>query len=133
VTVLIVPVVVATILLGVQFALAYHARQIAEAAAADGAHAAAAYQAPPDAALSTVEEIIEANADGLLDEVAVTVDATAETVTVHVEGVVAKVVPGDVVYFRVTTEPLNGKKPLVDIPDSETARRMIEATTKVGE
>jgi hypothetical protein len=46
---------------------------------------------------------------------------------------VVKLVAGDVVYFRVTTEPFDGKRPLLDILDSDTARRIIAATTRVGE
>jgi hypothetical protein len=45
----------------------------------------------------------------------------------------AKVVEGDVVYFRVTTPPFKGRAPVLEIMDSETARRSIAGTTRAGE
>ena len=42
-------------------------------------------------------------------------------------------VEGDVAYLRVTTEPFDGKKPLLDFPEYDVARQMITNTTRVGE
>ena len=40
---------------------------------------------------------------------------------------------GDVAYLRVTTEPFDGKKPLLNFPEYDVARQMITNTTRVGE
>lgn len=45
----------------------------------------------------------------------------------------ATVVKGDVVYFRVTTPPFKGRAPVLEIMDSETARRSIAGTTRATE
>src|SRR5262245_19679977 len=94
VTVLVVPIVMLCILLGVQIALAYHARHIAEAAAADAAHAAAAYGAAADAGATTAKDILTTNATQLLDDVSVSVAVDADRVRVVITGTVENVVPG---------------------------------------
>jgi len=88
VTVLIVPVVMVCVLLVVQFALAYHARQIASAAAVDAAHAEAAFDAPPNAGTDTAQRLLDANAARLLTNVTVTVIPDANDVTVTITGTV---------------------------------------------
>lgn len=93
-TTLIFPVLLVVILMSVQFALAYHAKSVATAAAQDGARAAQAEDGTVDAGRAEAVSFVADNASRLLRDVTVTVDADNDTVHVEVQGYVAGVVPG---------------------------------------
>ena len=92
--VLILPVVLVMVMLVVQFALAFHARQVVTAAAQDAALAATATGATPDAADTTARHVLASAGTGLLRDTDVNVNADADRVHVTVTGTVANVVPG---------------------------------------
>jgi Flp pilus assembly protein TadG len=92
--VLILPVVLLTLMVVVQLALAFHARQVVTAAAQDAALAATAQGATPDTADSTARHVLDTAGSGLLHDQAIAVTADAERVHVTVSGTVASVVPG---------------------------------------
>ena len=92
--VLVLPVVLFTVMVVVQFALAFHARQVVTAAAQDAALAATAQGASPDTADTTARHVLDAAGRGLLHEPTVAVTADTDQVRVTVKGTVASVVPG---------------------------------------
>ena len=92
--VLILPVVLLTLMVIVQLALAFHARQVVTAAAQDAALAATAQGAAPDTADVTARHVLDAAGRGLLHEPTVAVTADADRVHVTVSGTVASVMPG---------------------------------------
>ena len=94
VVVLILPVVLLLVMLVVQFALAFHARQVVTAAAQDAAFAATAADAQPDTATVTASRVITAGGSGLVHDVNVTVDDNGDRVHVDVTATVTSVVPG---------------------------------------
>jgi Flp pilus assembly protein TadG len=97
--VLLTPLVLLLVLVSVQAALWYHATQLADSAAADGASAAARFAAGTGAGEAAITQFV-ADAGGLLVSAAVSVDGTAVVATVAVH--VPHVVPGwpDVVTRR---------------------------------
>ena len=87
--VLLTQVVLLLVLVSVQAALWYHAAQLADSAAADGAAAAARFAAGTGAGEAAIAEFV-ADAGGQLVAAGVSADGTAmvATVTVHVPHVV---------------------------------------------
>ncbi|MBL8929318.1 MAG: pilus assembly protein [Kineosporiaceae bacterium] len=87
------PAIIVMTMLVVQYALLWHGRHVAEAAARDGVRAARGYQATAtdgrDAAASYLAQV----APNLLTTPTVTVDRTATTVTVQVHATVLTVIP----------------------------------------
>jgi Flp pilus assembly protein TadG len=92
--VLILPVVLLTVMIVVQFALAYHARQVLTAAAQDAAFAATASGASPDAATNTAQHVVDSAGSGLVHDVVIQVSGDTDGVRVEVTATVASVVPG---------------------------------------
>lgn len=90
---LVVPVVLVATLLVVQFALAYYARTVAAGAAQDGAAAAARYDATTGDGISLADSLLADAAGSLFDNHTVTASASADTVTVRVEGEVVSLLP----------------------------------------
>jgi Flp pilus assembly protein TadG len=87
--VLLTPLVLLLVLVSVQASLWYHAAQLADSAATDGASAAARFGAGTGAGEAAVARFV-ADAGGQLMSVALSVEGTTmvATVTVHVPGVV---------------------------------------------
>ena len=94
VVVLILPVVLLMVMLVVQFALAFHARQVVTAAAQDAAFAATAADAQPDTATLTASHVMTTAGTGLVHDVNVTVDDNGDRVHVDITAIVTSVVPG---------------------------------------
>ena len=92
--VLILPVVLLAVMVVVQFALAYHARQVVTAAAQDAAFAATASGASPDTATNTAQHVVDSAGSGLVRDVVIQVDGNTDAVRVEVTATVASVVPG---------------------------------------
>jgi hypothetical protein len=109
------PVVLLTVMVVVQLALAYHARQVVTAAAQDAALAATAQGAAADTADTTARHVLDGAGAGLLRNPNVAVTADPDRVQVTVSGTVASVVPG--LEFTVTgtsdspTERLRPQEP----------------------
>ena len=90
-TVIIVPVIIVFTMLVLQFAMLWHARHIAQAAAA--ARAAAGYSADAAQGRADVAGYLAQVAPNLLSQATVTVDRGAATVTVAVHASVLSVIP----------------------------------------
>jgi hypothetical protein len=88
------PVLILFTMLVVQWALIWHGRHVAEAAAQDGLRAARGYQASATSGQSAAETYLEAVAPRLLTSPRVDVTRTTTTVTVHVHAGVLSVLPG---------------------------------------
>ena len=101
------PVFMMLFLIGVQFALAYHARHVLIAAAQDGATDAARYGAAPGAATQTATDEL-AGSRTLVTGVVITQaeDETKVTVTVsaHVESVLSFLEPAVTVHASAPRE-----------------------------
>ncbi len=91
--VILVPVVLLTMLFVVQFALAYHARQVLAGAAHDAAAAAARRDSNLDAGQALAEQMIGDAAGSLLDSYTVTASAGPGTVTIEAAGEVVSLIP----------------------------------------
>ena len=94
VVVLILPAVLLTVMVIVQFALAYHARQVVTQAAQEAAFAGTATDAQPDTPDRVANDVIADAGTGLVHDVDVQVHTTPEAVRVTVDATVADVVPG---------------------------------------
>lgn len=92
----------ATITLLVQVALAFHARQVLDAAAHDGARAARAYSASPADGRTVALASLRQLGGGLVHQPAVTVRRTPTTVTVTVTGRLPGIVPGTTLRLAAT-------------------------------
>ena len=92
--VLILPAVLFTVMVVVQFALAFHARQVLTQAAQDAAFAGSARDATPDTASTVANRVIGAAGTGLVRDVVVTVTDGATSVHVSIDATVVSVVPG---------------------------------------
>jgi Flp pilus assembly protein TadG len=92
--VLILPTVLLMVMLVVQFALAFHARQVLTQAAQDAAFAGSAHNATADTASTVADRVIGAAGNGLVHDVTVTVTDTAASVHVTIDATVVSVVPG---------------------------------------
>lgn len=89
------PVLIMLTMLVVQWALVWHGRHVAEAAAQDGLRAARGYQASATSGQIAAENYLQAVAPRLLTSPQVDVTRTATTVTVHVQASVLSVLPGN--------------------------------------
>jgi hypothetical protein len=94
-TVIAVPVALLAILLTINAALWFHARNIALAAAQEGVRTARAYGASPGRANATALSFARSSGDGfLLDPRVDTSSSTATTIVVRVQGSAISLVPG---------------------------------------
>jgi Flp pilus assembly protein TadG len=91
--VILVPVVLLALLFVVQYALAFHARQVLAGATQDGAAAAARLDATAADGATLTRQLVDNGAGSLLDDTAVSVDESGGTVTVHASGHVVSVLP----------------------------------------
>lgn len=87
------PVLMMMVMGVIQFALLWHGRHVAEAAAQGGLHSARAYSATADAGRLDTEAYLQQVAPNLLREPQVQVSRTSTTVTVTVRATVLSVVP----------------------------------------
>jgi Flp pilus assembly protein TadG len=92
--VIVLPAVILFTMMVVQYALVWHARHVAEAAAQDGLRAARSYQATAGEGQTAVSDYLNQVAPRLLTSTNVSVDRTATTVTVRVRGDVLSAIPG---------------------------------------
>ena len=92
--ILILPVVLLTVMVVVQFALAYHARQVLTAAAQDAAFAATASGASPDTATNTAQHVVDSAGSGLVHDVMIQVSGDTDEIRVELTATVSSVVPG---------------------------------------
>lgn len=93
VTVLMVPLILLTVMLVVQFGLAYHARQVLAGASQDGAAAAARHDSSPAAGAALADSMIEQSAGQLLSSHSSTASSDGQRVTVQSTGQVITVLP----------------------------------------
>ncbi|MGS0685105.1 TadE/TadG family type IV pilus assembly protein [Nakamurella sp. GG22] len=105
--VIIVPVIVVLTLLVVQFALVWHGRHVAQAAAQTAARSAAAYQAQPAAGQAAGDAYLAAVAPNLLPRRTVTINRDPGGATAVVTADVLTVLPfGDFSIQEQATAPL---------------------------
>ena len=90
---LVVPLVMVTMLLVVQFTLAYYARTVVAGAAQDGAAAFARRDSSPADGIAVAESLVERGAGSLLTSHTVTASGDADVVTVAVEAEVVSLLP----------------------------------------
>lgn len=93
VTVLVVPVVLIATLLVVQFAFAYHARQVVAGATQDGAASGARRQSSPAAGAELANGLIEASAGAVLASHSTSVANDGRRITVSGRGNVVRLLP----------------------------------------
>jgi Flp pilus assembly protein TadG len=91
--VIVIPVAVFLMLIVVQFAMLWHARHVAQAAAQDGLRAARSYHATGADGKTEADAYLSKIAPRLLSGARVTVDRGANTVTVYVRAEVSSLVP----------------------------------------
>ena len=91
--VFIIPVIVILSMMIIQFALVWHGRHVAQAAAQSGAIAAAGYRSSPGVGERTAEEYLAQVAPNLLAARSVTASADAAGVSVEVHAHVLTLVP----------------------------------------
>lgn len=87
------PALILLTMMVVQYALVWHARHIAQAAAADGLRAARAYQAAPDEGATAANQWLAQVAPHLLTGTHVNSTRQGGTVSVSVHARVLKVIP----------------------------------------
>jgi len=92
--VLVTPALLFALMLIVQFGLFFHARNVAENAAQEGAAAARSFDGTEAAAQDTTSQYLQALGTQTLKDRSVSVDRSPETSTVKVTGTVISVVPG---------------------------------------
>jgi hypothetical protein len=88
------PVVILLSMLVVQWALIWHGRHVAEAAAQDGLRAARGYEASAATGQQAATDYLRSVAPNLLSSPRVDVTRTPTTATVHIHARVLSVVPG---------------------------------------
>lgn len=93
VTVLVVPVVLIAMLLVVQFAFAYHARQVLSGAAQDGAASGARQESSPAAGSALADALIEGSAGAVLTSHSTSAGSDGRRVTVAARGNVVRLLP----------------------------------------
>ena len=93
VTVLVVPLVMITMMLVVQFAFAYHARQVIASATQDGAATAAHRDSSPAAGQAVADRLITQSAGAVLTGHTVTAGSDGRQVTVAGQGTVLRLLP----------------------------------------
>lgn len=91
---LVMPVVILLCMLVVQWALVWHGRHVAEAAAQSGLRTARGYEATATDGQTAAERYLAAVAPNLLNSPTVLVTRTQTTATVHVHARVLAVIPG---------------------------------------
>ena len=91
--VIIIPVIVVLTLLVVQFALVWHGRHVAQAAAQTAARSAAAYQAGPGAGLAAGQAYLTEVAPNLLSSSNLTVTRSLDSASASVHAEVLTVIP----------------------------------------
>lgn len=92
--VLVAPVLLLTLMLIVQFALFFHARNVAENAAQEGAAVARRYDGSDDAARRRAADYLDQVAGETLSSTQVGASRSAEVASVTVSGTVVTLVPG---------------------------------------
>jgi Flp pilus assembly protein TadG len=92
-TVITVPVLILFTMTVVQYALVWHGRHVAEAAAQDGLRSARGYQATTAAGQQAAEDYLHQVAPNLLSRPRVSATRTLTTASVHVHAHVLAVVP----------------------------------------
>jgi Flp pilus assembly protein TadG len=92
--VLVAPALLFALMLIVQFGLFFHARNVAENAAQEGAAAARSFDGTEAAAKDKTSQYLQALGPQTLKDRSVSVDRGVETATVTVSGTVISVVPG---------------------------------------
>ena len=92
-TVIVVPVVLLTMLLVVQYGLAYYARQVLAGAAHDGAAAAARERSNPSQGAALAEQLIGEAGGSLIGSYQASAASDGDTVTVTATGKVVSLLP----------------------------------------
>ena len=92
--VLAVPVLMLLVFLVIQFALWYHAENVAEAAAQEGVRAARALDGSAEAGQGRAEAFIASSAPTLIVDVSVHGERSDETARVEVNGTLKSIIPG---------------------------------------
>lgn len=92
-TVIMVPVVLLTVIMVVQFGLAYHARTVLSGAANDGAAAAARDGSSPSVGAALTDQLIEEAAGSLLVSYSSVGSGDGSTVSVEATGEVVSLLP----------------------------------------
>jgi Flp pilus assembly protein TadG len=87
------PVLLAILIGVVQFALVYHAKDVASTAAQEGARLAAAEGRTPAEGVARAREVLESGLGGTGREFTVTAQDTGETVVVQAEGDYPLIIP----------------------------------------
>jgi hypothetical protein len=87
------PAVILFTMLVVQYALVWHGRHVAQAAAQDGLRAARTYQARADAGQAAASSYLAKVAPNLITNPTVTTTRTATTITVRIGGQILSVIP----------------------------------------
>lgn len=128
--VILLPALFALMFLGMQAALAYHARTVAIAAAQEGARAAAAQHGREQDGTAAANAFLHEVGDDVLTDAATTADRTGTAATVTVTGLSLSVIPGWHVRIAQTatvpverlTDPTTGRlaDPTIDPPDDRT-------------
>ena len=93
-TVLVAPALLLALMLIVQFGLVFHAQNVAENAAQEGAAAARRFDGSRAAAVSTTHTFLAELGPRMLTDRTVTVERGSETASVRVTGTVISLVPG---------------------------------------
>jgi Flp pilus assembly protein TadG len=110
--VLIAPALFVLLFLGAQLALWYLAGSIATSAARDGANAGATGAAGPAAAYNRADAVVTGPGVGILSGPSVSVNATADTVTVTVAGAAPSLIPGlELPVHAVAATPVESFRP----------------------
>ena len=112
-TVLVAPALLFALMLIVQFGLLFHAQNVAEAAAQEGAAEARRFDGTPAAAEETTRTFLAELGPRMLTGRTVTAERTAETASVTVTGTVISLVPGlDLKVTESATGPVERYVPL---------------------
>ena len=115
--VLVAPALLFALMLIVQFGLMFHARNVAENAAQEGAAAARSFDGTDVAAKDTTNQYLQALGTQTLKDRSVTVDRSPETATVTVTGTVISVVPGLHLHVEESASgPVERYVPPVELP-----------------
>ena len=122
-TVLIAPVLLLTLMLIVQFGLLFHAQNVAENAAQEGAAAARRFDGTEAAAKERTRRFLNELGPGLLTTSDVQVQRTAQSDTVTVSGTVISLVPGIHVKIKETASgPVERYVPVPGQPPAPVLR-----------
>lgn len=115
--VLVAPALLLALMLIVQFGLYFHARNIAEQAAQEGAAAARQFDGSEKSGHTQATQFLSAVGTKTLQDRAVTVDRSLQSATVTVTGTVISLVPGLKLHVKETaTGPVERFVPAEDAP-----------------